>query len=261
MKLTSLLLVAACSASVAFAGENLPKTLMTERGKLLVSEDFSKPVETAAAPVAAAKGAAKGAAKKTDKAAPKAVAKTAPAPWTSGWRLRPGKWEFVDGAMKGTELKEDKHGAVARFPLAYQDVVIQYDVQVNGCKQTTFSVNDAKEHVCRVLIGKDGFKAQKDDKDHDGPDKAKPFNNVATPFQPGTWHTVLIEIKGEEMIATVDGKTDAASFGSDTLIGVAKANFGFTVSGESASFRNLRVWEAGANPAWAENKKHLAIAK
>lgn len=255
MKLTSLLLVAACSASVAFAGENLPKTLMTERGKLLLSEDFARPVEKAAAPVAAAKGAAKGAAKKADKAAPKA----APAPWIAGWRLRPGKWEFADGAMKGTELKEDAHGAVARFPLTYKDVVVQYDVRLDACKQTTFSVNNAKEHVCRVLISKDGFKAQKDDSDHAGPDKAKVFNNVAMPITPGTWHTVLIEIKGEEMVATIDGKS---STGSDRLIGVEKANFGFTVSGDGASFRNLRVWEAQANPAWEKNKKLIsAVAK
>lgn len=254
MKLTSFLLVAACSASVAFAGENLPKTLMTERGKLLLSEDFAKPVEKAAAPVAAAKGAAKGAAKKADKAAPKA----APAPWTTGWRLRPGKWEFVDGAMKGTELKEDAHGAVARFPLSFKDAVIQYDVRIDACKMTSFSVNDAKEHVCRVLVTKDGFKAQKDDHDHAGPDKAKLFNNVAAPIAPGSWHTVLIEIKGEEMIATIDGKS---SFGSDALIGTDKANFGFTVSGDGASFRNLRVWEATANPAWEQNKKSISVAK
>ncbi|MBI5774054.1 MAG: hypothetical protein HZA89_09970 [Verrucomicrobia bacterium] len=239
---------------VADAEDKLPKTLMTERGKLLFSEDFAKPVEKAAAPVAAAKGAAKGAAKKADKSAPKA----APAPWTTGWRLRPGKWEFADGAMKGTELKEDAHGAVARFPFKFKEAVIQYDVRLDGCKQTTFSVNDAKDHVCRVLINKDGFKAQKDDNDHAGPDKAKVFNNVALPLAPGTWHTVLIEIKGGEMVATMDGKS---SVGTDPLIATDKANFGFTVSGDGASFRNLRVWEATANPAWEQNKKTIAAVK
>jgi hypothetical protein len=251
MKLKSFLVVAACSASVALAGENLPKTLMTERGKLLLSEDFSKPVEKAAAPPAGAKKAAK--------KAEKGAAKAAPAPWTTGWRLRPGKWEFADGAMKGTELKEDAHGAVARYPFKFKEAVIQYDVRLDGCKQTTFSVNDAKEHVCRVLISKDGFKAQKDDHDHTGPDKAKPFTTVAQPIAPGTWHTVLIEIKGEEMVATIDGKSSA---GSDPLIATDKANFGFTVSGDGASFRNLRVWEAKANPAWEKNRKLIsAVAK
>ncbi|MCB1087997.1 MAG: hypothetical protein KDM63_13185, partial [Verrucomicrobiae bacterium] len=98
----------AVALSSAVAGD--PDTLLAQRGKLLVSEDFSSPVEAA-------------------KAAPGK-------PWTAGWRLRPGQWEFVDGAMKGTELAADKHGAVARYPLKFQNVVIQYDVRLDGCRQT-----------------------------------------------------------------------------------------------------------------------------
>lgn len=217
MKLTPFLIVAVCSTFVAFAGEDLPKTLMTERGKLVFSDDLNK----------------------------------------TAWKAGKGKWEIADGAMRGAELKADMHGAVARKPLKFQDAVIQYDVRLDGCKTTSFSINDAKEHVARVMITPAGFRAQKDDHDHDGPDKAKPFNQVALPIKLGTWHTVLIEIKGEEMIATVDGKS---SFGSDPLIGTAKANFGFTVAGETASFRNLRVWEATANPAWEQNKKLISVA-
>jgi hypothetical protein len=210
-----------------------PKTLMTERGKLLLSEDFAKQVE---AVPAVKKGES----------------------WTKGWRLRPGKWEFVDGVMKGTELKEDKHGAVARFPLQYKDVVIQYDVRVDGCRMTTLSINDAKEHVCRVLINKDGFTAQKDDHDHEGPDKAVKFGTQKVDIQPGAWKTVVLELKGAEMVAHIDGKVVA---GAHELIATSKANFGFTVAGESASFRNLRVWEALPNEGWGQTKAKLTAAK
>jgi hypothetical protein len=237
MKLIPSLLVAGLYASALFAAEKQPKTLLTQRGKLLLSEDFAKPVESA---------------KMLAKADPKT--KT-PAKFSDGWRLRPGKWEFVDGAMKGTELAADKHGAVARMPFAFKDAVIQYEVRLDGCKQTTFSVNDAKDHVCRVLINPKGFSAQKDDNDHAGPDKAQKFGTVEAPIQPGTWHTVLIEIKGEEMVTTIDGKTIA---GSHALIATDKANFGFTVTGDGASVRRLRVWEANANPDWAKNKKLLS---
>ncbi len=255
--LHSVLLLAACTVSAAPADEPLPKTLMTERGKLLLSEDFAKRVTTAAPPAPAAKGAPKPAAKPADGAAVKPAA-AARAAWTTGWRLRPGKWEFVAGAMKGSEQKEDMHGAVARFPFQFKDAVIQYDVRLDGCRMTTFSVNDAKDHVCRVLLNQDGFRAQKDDHDHDGPDKAKPFNTVAAPPAPGTWQTVLIEIKGDELVATINGKSSA---GADPLIATEKANFGFTVAGESASFRNLRVWEALPNPNWAANQKLIPTAK
>lgn len=209
-----------------------PKTLMTERGKLLLSEDFSKPIAAA----------------KAEKGKPAAA----------GWRMAKGKWETVDGALKGIELKEDKHGAVARYPLEFKDVVIQYDVRVDGCRMTTLSINDTKEHVCRVLINKDGFTAQKDDHDHDGPDKALKFGTQKIEIKPGDWKTVVLEIKGQEMVAHIDGKAIA---GAHELIATAKANLGFTVGGESASFRNLRVWEALPNEGWSKTKEKLTTAK
>ncbi|MCB1204884.1 MAG: hypothetical protein KDN18_11540 [Verrucomicrobiae bacterium] len=210
-----------------FAGD--PATLLAERGKLLVSEDFSSAVEPA---------------------------RVEPGkPWTVGWRLRPGKWEFNDGVMKGTEVAADKHGAVARFPLKFQDVVIQYEVRLDGCRQTTLSINDQKEHVCRVLVSPSGFTAQKDDHDHEGPDKAEVFGKAAVPVGKGEWKTVVLEIVGEEMVAHIDDQVIA---GSHELIGTAKANFGFTVAGDGASFRNLRVWEATPNPAWSKTKAGLA---
>jgi hypothetical protein len=239
-KLILPLVVAGLCASTLLAADAQPKTLLTQRGKLLFSEDFMKPVEQA---------------KMLAKADPKTKTK---AQFSDGWRLRPGKWEFVDGAMKGTELAADQHGAVARIPFAFKDAVIQYDVRLDGCKQTTFSVNDAKDHVCRVLINPKGFTVQKDDNDHAGPDKALKFGTVEIPIEPGTWHTVLVEIRGEEMVATIDGKTIA---GSHALIGKDKANFGFTVTGDGASVRNLRVWEALPNAQWAKNKKQLSAAK
>jgi hypothetical protein len=216
-------LVVALGSGSALADD--PATLLARRGKLLVSEDFSAPVPAAKV----VKGQ----------------------PWTAGWRLRPGKWEFTDGAMRGTEIAADDHGAVARYPLAFQDVVIQYEVRLDGCRQTTLSLNDQKEHVCRVLINPAGFSAQKDDHDHAGPDKAQVFGKAALPIESGQWKTVVLEIVGQEMVAHIDGKAIA---GTHELIGTAKANFGFTVAGEGASFRNLRVWEATANPEWAKHK-------
>ncbi len=209
-----------------------PKTLMTERGKLLFSEDFAQPLQ-------------------------KAKLEKGKAP-TAGWRMAKGKWETVDGALKGTEIKADMHGAVARYPLAFKDVIIQYDVRVDGCKMTTLSINDAKEHVCRVLINKAGFTAQKDDHDHAGPDKAVKFGTAQMDIKPGEWKTVVLEIKGKEMVAHIDGKAVA---GADDLIEVSKANFGFTVAGESASFRNLKVWEALPNDGWSKTKSKLTAAK
>ena len=54
-----------------------PKTQMTERGKLLFADEFNQPL-------------------------------------SKEWRSAKGKWEIVEGALKGAELKSDMHGAVTR---------------------------------------------------------------------------------------------------------------------------------------------------
>lgn len=203
------------------AGENSPKTLMTERGKLLCSEDFTT----------------------LD---------------TKTWRVAKGTWEITTGSLKGVEVKSDKHPAVIRRQFPFKNAVIQFDVQVNGCKQTTFSINEAKAHLARALFMPTGFAAQKDDQDHAGPDKAARFATLAAPMKPGEWHTVVIEFMGEEMVTTMDDKTIV---GAHPALGREKANFGFTVVGESCSYRNLRVWEARPNPAWEQNKKKIPAAK
>ncbi|MCX6910496.1 MAG: hypothetical protein NTY01_20980 [Verrucomicrobia bacterium] len=215
------LAIAVLCALTTSAAEDLPKTLMTERGKLLCSEDFAT-----------------------------LDAKT--------WHAAKGKWEIADGGLKGVELKPDKHPAVIRRQFPFKNAVIQFEVQVNGCKQTTFSINEAKAHLARALFTPAGFAAQKDDQDHDGPDKAVRFATLAAPMKSGEWHTVVMEFLGEEMVTTMDGKTIA---GAHPALAKEKANFGFTVAGESGSYRNLRVWEAKPNPAWEQNKKQIPAAK
>jgi hypothetical protein len=218
-----LLLAAAGFAIAAGAADASaePKTLLAERGKLLFSDDLS--------------------------AAP-----------SKEWRAAKGKWEAVDGAWRGEEVPADMHPGVIRHALKFQNAIFQYSFKLDGAKQITLSINDEKEHVCRVLIRPNGFTVQKDDHDHEGPDKGVVFQTITTPVKAGEWHTLVVEILGQEMLASLDGAK--VGFGSHELIGAQKANFGFTINGQSASFKNLRVWEALPNKNWAETKAKLAAA-
>jgi hypothetical protein len=212
-------LALAVAAGALAADSAEPKTLLAERGKLLLSDDLN--------------------------AAP-----------SKEWRAAKGKWEPIDGAWHGEEVPADMHPAVIRHPLKFQDAIFQFSFQLNGAKQATLSINDEKEHLARVLIRPNGFTVQKDDHDHDGPDKAVVFQNVTTPIQPGEWHTLVVEILGQDMLATLDG--EKTGYGAHEMIASPKANFGFTIGGQSASFKNLRVWEALPNKDWTENKAKLA---
>lgn len=199
-----------------------PKTLLTERGKLLVSDDFNQPL-------------------------------------SKDWRTAKGKWEIVDGAIRGTELKTDMHGAVTRRALAFHNIVIQYSFKLDGAKTTSLSVNDPKGHNCRVAITPAGFSVRKDSHDHNNQDKAVVLETRATSIKAGEWHTIVIEILGKELLASLDGKEVA--FGANDSIDVSKSNFGLTVAGESVSFKNLRVWEALPNKNWETTKAKLVRAK
>lgn len=250
MKLTLLLLAV---ASLALADD--PKTLMTERGKLLANED------SAQMPTDLFKGGAL-------------------ASMTHGWSFRPGQWEIVDGALRGYQLKKDNHSAAAFFALPWKNAVLQFDVKLDGCSQIVFCIDDPAamrpatptrpaqnrvEHLCRLIINKDGFSTQKDDHDHDGPDKNELFGEVKMPFNPGEWHTVLIEVQGDEMVTTIDGHS---ILGAHPQVAADKAYISFGVSGYSngfdkvpplsASFRKFRIWEAKPNSAWDNNRKALA---
>ncbi len=215
MKLQSALTLLSLPLCASFAAD-APKTLLAEPGKQLLSDDL----------------------------------KTAPD--GKEWKAAKGKWEVMDGILSGAEKPEDKHGAVMRHALAFENAVIQYEVKLDGAKMTTLSISDAKEHVCRVLLNPTGFTVQKDDHDHDGPDKAVIFGRQNIPLKTGEWHTVVLEIVGDTMLATVDGAH--ATFGSDPLLATKKANLGFTVAGQSTSFRNLRVWDAVPKQDWEKTK-------
>lgn len=199
-----------------------PPTLMTERGKLLFSD-------------------------KLDAAPSKA------------WKVGKGKWEPVDGALVGTEIPADKHGAVMRHAQRFRDAVIQYSFKLDGAKTTTLSLNTAKAHLNRVIITPAGFRVQKDDMDHTGPDKPAILQAVKLKIAPGEWHTLVVELRGKEMLASLDG--EHVAFGANDAIDVEKANLGLTVAGASVAFKDLRVWEAGPNEQWAATKAKLLAGR
>src|SRR5262249_32301754 len=137
--------------------------------------------------------------------------------------------------------------------MPFHNVVIQYSFKLEGARQTTLSINATKGHLCRVLINSNGFRVQRDDPNKTG--KQVVLEARTTPIKPGEWHTVVVEILGKEMLASIDGKEVA--FGAHPDIDATKANFGLTVAGESVSFKKLRVWEARPNKDWEATKAKL----
>jgi hypothetical protein len=229
--------------SLAAAPDDLPATLMTTRGKLILGEDYSKPL---APPTGSTARFASG---------------------FAGWRFnvekRGGHWDVVDGTFKGAENAEHKHPATASYGFDFRDAVIQCDVRLNDVpleerKNRYFNLRttDTKDYVCSIILNEKGMKIQKDDNDHAGPDVAVPLGQLQTPLKLGEWQTIVMEILGEEMVGTLNGRSLT---GTHPLIGSEKKSIMF-VSGVECSVRNLKIWEAQPNPDWPSNREKLKAA-
>lgn len=176
---------------------------------------------------------------------------TAPA---APWKAAKGKWELVEGAVRGSEMAEDKHGAVTRLPNKLQDFVIEYEFKFEGARSTSLSINATKDHMARIMMTPSSVTIQKDDNDHEGPDKAAIFARFPAVLSAGTWHKVRLEMVGDSMVGKVD---DLVAWGSNDLFKTAKTAPGFTVGGQSVDFRNFTIREASLNPQWETVKVAL----
>jgi len=170
------------------------------------------------------------------------------------WKAAKGKWELVEGAMRGTEIPEDKHGAVTRLPNKLQDFILEFEFKLEGARAISLSINAVKDHMARIAITTKSVTVQRDDNDHDGPDKSVIFARFPADFTPGTWHKVRLEMVGDVMLGQVD---DLVAWGRSDLFKTPKMAPGFTVGGQSADFRNLSIREATLNPAWESLKANL----
>jgi hypothetical protein len=178
--------------------------------------------------------------------------------FAGGWVAAKGDWKGVDGAMQGAERPADHHAAAARHRLTFRNAVIQYSFKLDGAKATSLSLNDAKGHVCRVVVTAQELSVRKDDHDKTGPDKAAVLKTRKVALEPGRWHTLLVELQGPEMLARIDDETVA--LGSHPALDVEKTNFGLIVSGASVSFKHLAIWDAQPNPGWSAARETLAAA-
>lgn len=170
------------------------------------------------------------------------------------WRAAKGRWELAGGAMRGSEKPEDKHGAVTRLPNKLGDFVIEYEFKFDGARSTSLSINAVKDHMARILITPKSVTVQRDDNDHDGPDKAVVFARFPADLKVGEWHKVRMEMVGDTLLGQVD---NLVAWGSSDLFKQERRAPGFTVGGQSVDFRNLKIREAKLNPGWESVKAAL----
>ncbi len=226
-------------AGAAPPAEVPPRTLLGNPGKLLASEDFARPLPPAQG--------------KTGRFASGFI----------GWRYNAdtgynvdrlaGFWELKSGAFHGSENVAVGHPATASYGVRFRNAIIACEVRMDdaplaGRKYRTFGLKLTDDHgyVCAVRIHPRAFGLEKSDNDKKGPDEKIELGEIKMPVKVGDWHPLVVEIVGDEMIATLDGHSLA---GRHPLLATEKHSVMFLTQNEG-SVRRLRIWDAAPNPTW-----------
>lgn len=207
-----------------------PKPLLTKPGKVIFSEDFREiPHERDR------KNKTRG-----------------------GWQSGKGRWEMKDGVLVGVEKAEEKHGAMLTKPgLPFHNAAVQVSFRLDGARAITLDANSqALGRIIAVTVTSTSLKLSRS---LGGGDKMDVLDTVPLKLETGTWHTLLLEMQGKEVVASIDGKH--VTFGAGERIDVDKTSVQFRVGGESAAFKDLRVRETTPIDAWEATRAKLLEAR
>lgn len=183
-----------------------------------------------------------------------------------------GEWKTIipsfaveDGTLKGWQTRDD-HGAVGRIYRPMKDVIVDFKFKLKG--STGFNaVFDDKNykgshagHICRVafaprqvrlgddkegVMRNDVFEMRKDPAKKAEADKLLvgrgSVANVT--IDPAAWHNVIIELVGDQMRVSLDGKA-IGFLKSPGLAHETKTSFHFTVNGPGVLFDDVKIWAA-----------------
>jgi hypothetical protein len=119
---------------------------------------------------------------------------------------------------------------------------------------------DTKDYVISLSVGQGGLFLTPYDADKINPATKQrekgSTEKLLKPIKLNEWHTVVLEIKGDEVTGTLDRQSITLS---NKLISTAKHSI-MLGAGTEASFRKLRVWEALPNADWPADKAKLMKA-
>lgn len=157
----------------------------------------------------------------------------------NAWRAAKGEWKQEGGTLRGVEIATDKHAAVVRRKVAFQDGQVQLRFRLDGARQLALSINGANGHICRVVVTPKGFRIAKDPDGKKG-EKAQTLAASTSTIPTGEWHELALTLDGTKMTAKIGAATLT---GEHPGIAEPKADVGLPVGGSSASFDWIKVYK------------------
>ncbi len=168
-----------------------------------------------------------------------------------GWTIKTGAVRVADGTLHATQQK-DKDGRLCLFnrELPMQDAGIQIDFKFGGRGGLNVSVNPSPGeitkhgHLFSVMIASNMWNITEHNDKSDRSSQSKALASGAETFETGKWYTLLLEFKGDDVVAQIEGKKPLRAASKD--FHVKKPGIEFRVLGRDnmeINFDNLQVWE------------------
>jgi hypothetical protein len=156
-----------------------------------------------------------------------------------------GKWEVVEGVLRGSELEADSHAAVLNLAVPNRDAVVQFDVKLGTATGFNLSFNRAKGHLWRVNVSEEGLKLQKDKDKKDAASKTEVLATAEVALDAEKTYTVVAEFAGPVVLVRLaDGSAEVG--GTHPVLDTDKTGVRFVMRGEGLEIDNVKVWEATA---------------
>ena len=170
--------------------------------------------------------------------------------YAKDWFRITGQFDVENDALRCAELAADNHhselstGSIG--PLKSSELVVQFSFKLDGATMLAVGIENPQGHVARAIATPDGFQIMK----WAGKSDVRKLR-----FAPGSWHTVLWEIQGTEMVAQLDDQP--LLYVDDPGLKIEKTRLVLINLGQTAWFDDVRVWKAEPNDRWPEQRKKL----
>ena len=164
-----------------------------------------------------------------------------------GWTTQTGSWEIVDGALRGTEIKADKHSAAARRVVETKDAVYTLRFRLSeGARGFHFGFDpkrgslDKKGHLFSVIVDTKGWKILKHvDKNRREEDPNEILATDPHAFEPGKWYDLHLTTIGTSVTAKISGLEPLQA--EHPTFSVPKPTLVFRVIGDAVDIDDIQV--------------------
>ena len=179
--------------------------------------------------------------------------------YAKDWSLYKGRFVVEKDQLKVAENASDGHLPTMTRSFKESNVIIQFAFKFEGAKWMGIQLDDAtndqrKEHVAQLTIQPDGFRIEK--MTGFGPTtKNMVLDQKKLKFEPGSWHTLVWEIQGDEMTATVDDREMVMARAEGMTL--VRSRLQLVSAGEWAWFDDIKVWKGEADPKWPRKRAAL----